>query len=364
MANMNIRTPIFYCDKVMHQNGRGSTIASKITGSPDPLDFTTGSIGDLHDGKPLNLNKWTTKTNSTTRADLVLLNYNLGTSSWRNNFIAILNHNLKSADAKIRIFFGSTADKVNDVDGGSADTVLTSHEAVIILNCGSSISESGAGRSLHIEPANDGSTILQIKKSSDDTELTGYRYMGIQFEGRDGGTGGAGDFDASNDLTIGCIMIGETYTMPVAPDLSVKRSIIYDKVSIQESVGGQRYATATSLGKTASTTSKSPFTLSDYQNYAYGGRMAYDLNFSYLNSTDIMPTEYGEYVYTDETFVSDVWNITDGNMYPFIFSIDSTSTGSNAESEFLFARFAQNSLDMNQVAPDVFNMSLRIEEEF
>jgi hypothetical protein len=30
----------------------------------------------------------------------------------------------------------------------------------------------------------------------------------------------------------------------------------------------------------------------------------------------------------------------------------------------MFARFAQNSLDMTQVAPDVFNISMRIEEEF
>ena len=58
------------------------------------------------------------------------------------------------------------------------------------------------------------------------------------------------------------------------------------------------------------------------------------------------------------------WNSSAFLFLPFIFSIDKDSSGSNAESEHIFARFAQNSLDMTQVAPDVFNISLRIEEEF
>ena len=365
MANMNVRTPIFYCDKVMHQRGKGSSIASIVTGS-NLIDFTTGSVAELHDGKPLNLNKFTTKTDSTTRADHVLFTYNLGTDQWRNNFIAILNHNMASANAKVRIFFGDSLDKVNDVNGGSADNVPDTYEGVIILNGGSEIREGGTGLkiSFHVEPASDGSTIIQIKKTSDDSELTGFRFMGIQFEGRDAGTGGSGNFSSSNDLTIGSIMVGETYTMPVSPDLNLKRSITYDKVKVQESLGGQRYANASSFGKTHSSTSKSPFTLASDDNFAHSGRIAYDLNFSYLNSTDIMPDEYGQYDYDDDSFVSDVWTITEGNMYPFIFSVDDTSTGSNAESEFLFARFNQSSLEMNQVAPDVFNMKLQIEEEF
>ena len=77
-----------------------------------------------------------------------------------------------------------------------------------------------------------------------------------------------------------------------------------------------------------------------------------------------MPTEYGIIDYTNDSFVQDVWNMTDGNLHPFVFSIDSDSTGSNAESEFIYARFAQDSLEMDQVAPDVFNISLKIEEEF
>ena len=158
--------------------------------------------------------------------------------------------------------------------------------------------------------------------------------------------------------------IGEIYTMPVAPDLNVKRSIIYDSTTIQKSLGGQKYANISSFGRTASSTSKSPFnTTADFKK-PMSGRISYDMSFSYLQSTDVMPDEYGQIQFTDDSFVGDVWSITEGNLHPFVFSIDSTSIGSNAESEFIYARFAQNSLTMDQVAPDVFNIKFKIEEEF
>ena len=96
----------------------------------------------------------------------------------------------------------------------------------------------------------------------------------------------------------------------------------------------------------------------------YGGRLAYDLNFSYLNSTDVMPDEYSVSDRNDDEVVEDIWNKVDGPHRPFIFSIDKDSEGADAESEHIFARFGQSSLDMTQVANDVFNISMRIEEEF
>jgi hypothetical protein len=87
------------------------------------------------------------------------------------------------------------------------------------------------------------------------------------------------------------------------------------------------------------------------------------MNFSFINSTDLMPNEY-DIIADDDNFVDDVWNKTNGNHIPFIFSIDKSSEGDNAESEHIFGRFANNSLDMAQVAPNVFNISLTVEEEF
>jgi len=79
-----------------------------------------------------------------------------------------------------------------------------------------------------------------------------------------------------------------------------------------------------------------------------------------------MPDEY-DIVAADDSFVADVWTMTSGNHIPFIFSIDKDSEGSdadNAESEHIFGRFANNSLDMTQAAPNVFNIKLTVEEEF
>jgi hypothetical protein len=88
------------------------------------------------------------------------------------------------------------------------------------------------------------------------------------------------------------------------------------------------------------------------------------MNFSFLSSSEIMPTDYHIKDFDDDAVVEDIWNLTNGSGLPFIFSCDSTSSGDNSESQHIFARFAQNSLDMQQVALDTFNISLKLEEEF
>ena len=39
----------------------------------------------------------------------------------------------------------------------------------------------------------------------------------------------------------------------------------------------------------------------------YGGRLIYDMSFSFLTNEQIMPDEYNV-IAADENFVSDVWN--------------------------------------------------------
>ena len=67
------------------------------------------------------------------------------------------------------------------------------------------------------------------------------------------------------------------------------------------------------------------------------------MSFSYLQNTDLMPTEYGEMDNANDSFVTDVWSATE-KLSSSIFSIDSESTSMNTEasSEFIYARFAQN----------------------
>ena len=131
---------------------------------------------------------------------------------------------------------------------------------------------------------------------------------------------------------------------------------------MQESLGGQRFSTMTQHGrKTIADDNKNPFHTHFNSYGAFGGRMSYDMKFSYLNATDIMPNNYDSHDVTDEAVVEDLWNKTNGRHTPFIFTQDGTSTH---YSDYLFARFGQDSLNMTQVAPDVFDVSMRIEEEF
>ena len=341
MANMNIRTPRFYVDWISHLLARGvpqnGNFDVYTTGS-NKIGIQTGTEAELFDMKPLNKVDFNT---SDATSDHVLINIDTNSTYPKQSFVAILNHNMASADAKVLIKASDTEAHIQAVNMGSATAMGNPAEVVNADTIASSI----------VTPATDGSTIVRF----DESDL---RYWGIQFEGDSSNTFG------STDLFVGCILLGEYYEMPHSPDLSVKRSIMFDKTKLQESVGGQRYSNMTSHGRHSSSTSKSPFSLASQNYTTYGGRISYDLNFSYLNSTDVMPNEYSSLQYTDDAVVEDIWNQTNGSHLPFIFSIDKDSEGAGAESEHIFARFAQNSMDMTQVANDVFNVSMRIEEEF
>ena len=347
MANVNIRTPRFYCDSISYRRSRGVAVDTNY----DVMAENSGSnlVGiksgggveaDLFDMRHSNLVTFNTKASSTTRADHVVITLDLmGTTSNVCNFVAILNHNADSSNAKFRI---ASTDTESDIQSANM-TSATAIQSTEVLN-----GTVGGSSPYTIVPSADGSTILTFSETND-------RFIGIQIEGQ----GSA--FSSSNDFTVGCILVGEFYDMPHAPDLNVKRSITFDKVNIQESVGGQRYSNMASFGKSAAEQNKSPFVTTTSPQQVFGGRMAYYMNFSYLNSTDVMPNDYSTHNPTDDSTVEDIWNKVTGSHIPFIFTTDGTST---SESDYLFARFAQNSLEMDQVAHDIFNINLKIEEEF
>ena len=346
MSNLNIRKPKFYVDRINYVLNRGRTIAqsceiqSTDTGNNTVGLKTGSSVADLIDMRPLNQAVFETSSTATTQADTVITRFDFAFGSYVTNFVAILNHNMASADAKFSIGYGTEAQVETigfDTSGGG--TIVTPS---VILN--------GTESSKIVTPQSNGHTLVTFDTASSSD-------WGIQFQGSDGT-----NFDGDNDLKIGCILIGEVYTMPHSPDLSVKRNIVFDKQNMQESLGGQRFSSLSSVGKRyVSEQSKSPFhdyTSNGARGY-YGGRMSYEMKFSYLNATDIMPDDYSSF--NDDSVVDDLWSATHGSHIPFIFTQDGAST---SESDYLFARFGQNSLNMTQVAPDVFDVSMRIEEEF
>ena len=347
MANMDVGTPRFYCDYINYLMSRGVAssafaITATNTGNHITAAIASGTLAELYDMKPLNQVTFTTNTGNA-QDDHILLTFDLN-SALKPDFVAILNHNMKTADAQFAIAYdASTLSDLQAVDYGSA-TVVAPTEVVNADDTTSNI----------VTPATDGHTIVKFTKVAS-------QYWGIQIQGSD-----SNSFDGTTNLSIGCILLGQYYDMPHSPDMTVKRSIAFDAVDVKESLGGQRYGTITNTGRKGSGQSRSPFqtynTTSDLG--VYGGRMSYDLAFSYLNSTDVMPNEYDAPNTDDDAVIEDVWNKTNGRHIPFIFSIDKSSEGNDAESEHMFARFGQDSLDMGQVAHKLWNIQMKIDEEF
>ena len=357
MSNMNIRTPRFYVDYVNFLKTRdpvGGHEGIETSGS-DQIDVVASSdVNELYDMKPLNQVEFNTTGNTDGHVNLW---FDLKSSAFKVDFVAILNHNMVGADAKIRV-------SSDDHSTSKSEIIAVDHAGAsnkqAISNVVGGVTSDPADHLIGPDLTDSwgaGHTIINFTGVQD-------RFWGIQFEGTtNGDDSGAGAlFNPTTNLKIGCILLGQYHDMPHSPDLNVKRTIAFDSVNIQESLGGQRYSTMSNYGrKNISSSNKSPF--HTYYNAfgAYGGRMSYDMKFSYLNSTDIMPDNYNEFQPNDEGIIEDLWNKTNGNHIPFIFTQDKTS---NDYSDYLFARFAQNSLNMTQVAPDVFDVSMKIEEEF
>ncbi len=367
MANMNIRTPRFYIDYINFMSSRDSAgghygiETSNSTG--EQIDVVTGNnVAELYDMKPLNQVEFNTTGNTDGHVNLWI---DFKSNAFNVDFIAILNHNCQRADAKIRVSSSNTFDDVKTVDHTGSDNTEGSNVLTEILGSGAIINNKAFMVDASDHSWGKGHTIFTMPQHGDDD-----RYFGIQFEGTNGLTGGSvaqdnGTFSTDHNLRIGSILLGQFYDMPQSPDLSVKRSISFDGVNIQESLGGQKYATMTNHGrKNIVDDNKSPFHTYFNSFGAYGGRVSYDMKFSYISSTDLMPDNYNEFQNSDSAIVEDMWNKTNGSHIPFIFTQDGSASLPHSEADYLFARFAQNSLSMTQVAPDVFDVSMKIEEEF
>ena len=361
--NMNIGTPRFYPDLLNYLMSRGVAqntnfdVTATHAGNGFMGTFTTGSEPELFDMRPLN--KVTFDTSADTDGH-VLITIDTQSTTFKKSYIAILNHNLVSSAGKIRIFAGDEATDITALNGGNADTadITWANNSMLEIVNGDTTTAAADDKDVVIEPAADGSTIISFAENT-------LRYWAIQFEGNTTNTGVAENGTwGSTDFFVGCIMLGEYFDMPHSPDLDLTRMISYNRLNdLQESQGGQRFSNLNTFGRTATSTSKSPFTTASNGFDTYGGRIIYDMKFSFLTNEQLMPDEY-DAIAADDNFVSNVWNMTNGNHIPFIFSIDKSSKGGNAESEHIFGRFANNSLDMTQIAPEIYNISLTVEEEF
>ena len=139
-----------------------------------------------------------------------------------------------------------------------------------------------------------------------------------------------------------------------------------DGVKNIQTKGGATLSNA-SYTKPADWGSGGAWQLGDNQNYR-SGRRVWDLSFSYLSDTDVMPENAGtalidgidSNVLNGTDFFSQVWNKTMGHL-PFIFQPNKDNANPDG---FAIARFDMNSLQLTQVGINLYNCSLKIRESW
>ena len=275
---------------------------------------------------------------------------------------AILNHNL--GDCKVALNKSLFAGAVHDED--HTETHFDENYSVI-LNLGS-----------HSEQQN-GSSIW-----SSDNVPTGERFSGFRLAGTED------DSDLSN-LQIGAVSMGVMYTMPVSVDLNLNMDIEFDGYDETETASGSTLTNIRQTGAPIWSNNgqyNSPFSIGEFSDNKIlngakrNGRRSWSLKFSYIADTDLfssnyMNTNYNETIagyndadlntenqfeynmFTDDSFVAQVWNKTLGGALPFIFQPDSNNDNPD---QFCIAKFDQDTLSIKQVAFRTYNFSIKIRE--
>ena len=181
----------------------------------------------------------------------------------------------------------------------------------------------------------------------------------------------------------GSCIVGSYYDMSHSPDLNLKLSYEYDGVKTITTKGGATLSNA-SYTKPADWGDAGAWQLGSDEagnpiSNIRSGRRVWDLSFSYLSDTDVMPKvaattnlEAGDFDtgYPNENtlldgtdFFSVVYNRTLANHLPFIFNPSGGGTSpNNNPDQFAICRFVGNSLQYDQVANNVYNVKLKIRE--
>ena len=198
------------------------------------------------------------------------------------------------------------------------------------------------------------------------------------------------------EVNIGAISMGVMYTMPNSADLDLTMAIENDGYKSITTSGGStltniRYTGApnwTNGGQFINT-----FGVGDYSDNSYldgakrNFRKSWNLKFSYMSDKDLFASNYMsntylesdgntsgysdnddlntegnefEYnIFTDDSFIAQVWNKTLGGALPFIFQPDSNN---NQPDQFCLAQFDMDTLKVSQVAFQTYDISVKIVE--
>jgi len=245
------------------------------------------------------------------------------------NFVCIMNHNGADADMKFRVAHSTSA----IAEGGGND--VTSPTEVFNADV------SG----VYMTPDTNGDSLITFTASND-------RYWLIEFED-------VATWD--ENLTVGEIVLGQYYTMPISPDVTITKGTDFEGVQVRKSYGGKAFGSAGYVAP--STDTYTPFRWgTGALGRQMGGRESYNMNFSYINDTDIYSSDRGTIVTnTESSYLFSVANKSALELIPFVFTPDSTST---TIGDYLWSRFQGLSFETSRIANNVDTFSASIVQEF
>tara|TARA_R110002020_G_scaffold195210_3_gene396221 strand:- start:101 stop:1213 length:1113 start_codon:yes stop_codon:yes gene_type:complete len=295
------------------------------------------------------------------------------------NFCALLNHNLGSNSNEFKV-----VGKEGIQEQNTAIDLIPNQE---VLNS----NHTGA----FIDPQYNGTTIFTFSDADGADKY--WRSFSIYYDGDN-------NIDAGTHQ-LGSFVVGKYWDAPNAPDLKLTMSRRFDGIKQQKTIGGKTLSNIYYDGATEWTMNHPnngtykypPFELDttanvdtagfrfDYRAKSGLGRKglrSWNLTFSYIDDSDMwMDNEISSKLINDSInddiaggnptggsdanpMLSDdsfnfVWNCTLGGTLPFIFQPDKTN---NNADQFAICTFKNKSLNVRQVASNVYSLSITIDE--
>ena len=349
MTYNRIATPRIYMDRLSFDLATGQRTISNYTitddaGSPATVTPSSGDFEDLFDLRPSN---YITIASNTQQFYITIDTGVTSDTVAEANFLAILGHNFHSSDA---VFLLRHSDN-SDLSSSTVVTLDGGHTAVINA-------ATDSGNDDYVDPASNGWTLITWANNN-----TNNRYYRLEITDN---TGTTSNFD--NPVKIGAIMLGEYIDFPNSPDLDVGFSIDYDGSKLLTSAGGNTFAASSYLGSPP-WGGTNPWVLASEDTQAYKlarhyGRRKYDMNFSYVADTSLflsnMHAAHGNMVDGSDLY-SQFYHKALGQHLPFLFTIDSASTGAG---DYGLFRLADSEMKTRQVAHQAWNTSLSLVESW
>tara|TARA_R100000329_G_scaffold98704_1_gene81522 strand:- start:1635 stop:2630 length:996 start_codon:yes stop_codon:yes gene_type:complete len=330
MSYGRVKTPRIYVDWVNWLLLNGKITTSDITSTGG--SFASGSnVHELFDLDPSNIQ--TISVNGTSTDTTIIINTNITDDSRQgSNYIAILGHNLKEADANIVI-------TTDDTDGSFQNP------ATLTEVCNATVSNSNT-----ITPALNGWSLVEFTTTSQNQKIK----LSIT---------DVGGNNFNSDVKIGSIMVGKYYDFPFNPDLKFNRQDVFNNV-ISTSQGGRRYSNFLNaprkswvLDQWQLATATSPSNIYD------AGKKVLTFNFSFMSDDVVYPENDGGSALSNSTdFYSAVLNKSYGSHLPVIVHLDNTQTFTTAQTpnNIMLARIFNTKI--NQTAVNHYSVSLTLEE--